>query len=82
MGDEPCTAIASLTVRVTVDTAVAVGHEMVTRCVSEEAAESRLISSGAVAQTYRFTERWGLRRARVGAMERVLQCLPDGSGYH
>jgi hypothetical protein len=39
MGDEPCTAIASLTVRVTVDVAVAVGHLMVTRCVSEEAAD-------------------------------------------
>ena len=39
MDDEPCTAIASLTVRVTIDVAVAVGHEMVTRRVSEEAAE-------------------------------------------
>jgi len=39
MGDEPCTAIASLTVRVSIDVMVAVGHEMVTRCVSEEAAE-------------------------------------------
>ena len=38
-GDGACTVIASLTVRVTVDTAVAVGHEMVSRCVSEEAAE-------------------------------------------
>ena len=39
MGDGACTAIASLTVRVTVDVAVAVGHLMVTRYVSEEAAE-------------------------------------------
>ena len=33
MGDEACTAIASLTVRVTVDVAVAIGHAMVTRLV-------------------------------------------------
>ena len=38
MGDEACTAIASLTVRVTVDVAVAFGHEMVTRRVSFEVA--------------------------------------------
>ena len=30
---------SSLTVRVTIDVVVAVGHGMVTRCVSEEAAE-------------------------------------------
>ena len=30
---------ASFTLRVTVDDVVAVGHAMVTRCVSEEAAE-------------------------------------------
>ena len=41
MGDGACTAIASLTVRVTVDVAVAVGHAMVARRVSEEAAAIR-----------------------------------------
>ena len=39
MGDVASTAIASLTVRVTIVVAVAVGHAMVTRRVSEEAAE-------------------------------------------
>ena len=39
MSDGMCTAMSSLTVRVPVDVEVAVGHGMVTRCVSEEAAE-------------------------------------------
>jgi hypothetical protein len=51
---------------------------MVTRRVSEEAAEQWLITSAAAAQVYRFIQRWGLRRARVWAMNRVLQFLPDG----
>ena len=71
----------SFTLRVTVDDVMAVGHGMVTRRVSEAAAEWWLISSVAVAQGYRFIERWGLRRACVWMMSRVLQCLPDGSGY-
>ena len=39
MSDGMCTAMSSLTVRVTIDVEVAVGHGMVTRRVSEEAAE-------------------------------------------
>ena len=39
MSDGMCTAMSSLTVRVTIDVEVAVGHVIVTRCVSEEAAE-------------------------------------------
>jgi len=39
MSDGMCTAMSSLTVRVTIDVGVAVGHGMVTRRVSEEAAE-------------------------------------------
>jgi hypothetical protein len=37
-------------------------------------------SSAAVAQAYRITERWGLRKARVWAMERVLQSPPSRFG--
>ena len=55
---------------------------MVTRRVSEEAAEQWPITSAAATQADRFIQRWGLRRARVWALSRVLQFLPDGSGYH
>ena len=55
---------------------------MVTRRVSEEAVEQWPITSAAVAQAYRFIQRWILRRARVWAMNRVLQFLPDTSGYN
>ena len=53
----------SFTLRVTIDDVVAVGHAMVTRCVSEEAAECWSISSVAIAQAYRLIERWDLTRS-------------------
>ena len=55
MGDGACTVAPSLTLRVTIgslplrvsdDGIVAVGHAMVTRYVSEEAAERRSITYG------------------------------------
>ena len=51
------TALSSLTVRVTIDMVVADGHGMVTRCVSEEAAERRLNVLATDVEEYRFIGR-------------------------